>query len=339
MICQKCGKENKDGAKFCDECGFALQGSPVVQPNTAIPSPTPLQIKQDKRKKKFILIGIIAFFVIGIIGCIASESQYKQDMDEVKNYISDSKYDEAIKILDNQKSSNNSKEDIYINYAECYVGKKQYQKALDVLKEGKNKASDSKKIDDKIVEINSTYGAELKAEKDAKAKAEAEKKKKEDDAKKKAEAKKKQQEEAERKKEKEEQEKQEAQAKKKNQDIINSAQTVDYKELARYPDKYKGKAIKVTVEISQVMESGFLTDGGFRAYEDYDIDITNENSTFLQKEWFIDLDPSDCDPKILDKDVITFYGTYEGTEEITRALTGTGDSIPKIKPVQYEILK
>jgi len=41
MICPNCGKQNREGAKFCDECGIVLPASAAgARPVSAPPSPT-----------------------------------------------------------------------------------------------------------------------------------------------------------------------------------------------------------------------------------------------------------------------------------------------------------
>lgn len=124
-------------------------------------------------KKKPLVI--VAGALVGIVAI--ANVNFNGEMKKAEDYISNSEYDKAIEILDSQISINSSQDDIYLNYAECYIAQKQYQKALDILKDGKKEVSDDTKIDDKITEINSTYGSELKAERDAKNKVETARKK------------------------------------------------------------------------------------------------------------------------------------------------------------------
>lgn len=70
MFCENCGKENPDGAGFCNGCGSALNGAPVRQAAhgyqyqaEAAQRPAPMQKQTAKKKSKLpgILAGILAF--------------------------------------------------------------------------------------------------------------------------------------------------------------------------------------------------------------------------------------------------------------------------------------
>lgn len=110
---------------------------------------------------------------------------------------------------------------------------------------------------------------------------------------------------------------------------------IAWKTLARDPDAYVGQKIKITAKVYQILEGGFLTEAGLRAYQDYDL---LEHDTYLQEEWYIPFDVSKYSPKILNSDTVTFYGTFEGTKQMERALTGVKESVPTMSVDQYEIL-
>lgn len=119
------------------------------------------------------------------------------------------------------------------------------------------------------------------------------------------------------------------------EDYIKSAKEIAYKDLAREPDQYKGQRIKITVQISQIISGGLFTSGGYRCYEDYDL---GKGDTWLKKEWFVDYKLPEGASKILEDDVITFYGEFDGTTEMERALTGTKDEVPVLKAVYYDLV-
>lgn len=138
-------------------------------------------------------------------------------------------------------------------------------------------------------------------------------------------------------KELEEKNKQE-QAKNDKESFIANCVEVPYKDLARTPDNYKGKKIKVTIQVNQVMTGGLLTESGYRGYEDYDFNWEDENSTYLEKEWYISYELPDGESKILENDVVVFYGEFTGAEEMKRALTGTTDYVPNLSAKYHQII-
>lgn len=122
------------------------------------------------------------------------------------------------------------------------------------------------------------------------------------------------------------------------EDYIANCVEVAYKDLARNPDNYKGKDIKVTIEVNQELTGGLFTESGYRGYEDYELDLENDNSTYLQKEWYISYEVADGESRILANDVVVFYGEYNGTIEMERALTGTKEYVPNLKAKYHKII-
>jgi len=92
-----------------------------------------------------------------------------------------------------------------------------------------------------------------------------------------------------------------------------TAVAVDYDSLVRRPDNYSGQIIKVTGRVEQIMgEGSWILKSGYRFLEDSSFD----------KEWFIYYDLPDGDPRILEGDVLTFFGEFNGIEKFSRALGG-----------------
>lgn len=106
--------------------------------------------------------------------------------------------------------------------------------------------------------------------------------------------------------------------------------TVDYKELLRYPEKYEGTKVTLTVKISQIMDANFSgSEKAWRTYTD------NSGYNWYSDDEYYMLDKRDSDSlKLLEDDIVTVYGEFIGLEEITRALTSTTDELPKIE-VKY----
>ena len=113
-------------------------------------------------------------------------------------------------------------------------------------------------------------------------------------------------------------------------DYKAECQTVDYKELCRYPEKYEGTKIVVKVKVSQIIDANFSgSEKAWRTYTD------NSGYGFYADDEYYMLDKRGGDAvKILDDDIITVYGEFTGIEKITRALTSTTDELPRIE-VKY----
>lgn len=113
-------------------------------------------------------------------------------------------------------------------------------------------------------------------------------------------------------------------------DYKAECQTVDYKELCRYPEKYEGTKIVVKVKVSQIIDANFSgSEKAWRTYTD------NSGYGFYADDEYYMLDKRVGDAvKILDDDIITVYGEFTGLEKITRALTSTTDELPRIE-VKY----
>lgn len=113
-------------------------------------------------------------------------------------------------------------------------------------------------------------------------------------------------------------------------DYKAECQTVDYKELCRYPEKYEGTKIVVKVKVSQIIDANFSgSEKAWRTYTD------NSGYGFYADEEYYMLDKRGGDAvKILEDDIITVYGEFTGLEKITRALTSATDELPRIE-VKY----
>lgn len=110
---------------------------------------------------------------------------------------------------------------------------------------------------------------------------------------------------------------------------------MDYKELFRYPDKYKGTKVMVKVRVAQIVSANFSgSRKAWRAYTD------NSGYGFYADDEYYMLDKRGGDAvKILEDDIITVYGEFTGLEKITRALTGTTDELPRIEVKYADLAK
>lgn len=110
-------------------------------------------------------------------------------------------------------------------------------------------------------------------------------------------------------------------AKAQKTNFINKCKNYSYKKVMRNPEKYIGKKIKLKCQISQISEDSWFTQGFLRcySYSGYDI-YADDEYVVLDKR-------TSKSPKLLTDDIITVYGTIEEPEEMTRALTGTKDTV------------
>ena len=101
---------------------------------------------------------------------------------------------------------------------------------------------------------------------------------------------------------------------------------MDYKELFRYPDKYKGTKVMVKVRVAQIVSANFSgSRKAWRAYTD------NSGYGFYDDEYYM-LDKRVSNAvKVLTDDIVVVYGEFTGLETVTRALTGTTDELPRIE--------
>lgn len=128
-ICKKCGKENENNAKFCNNCGAELKEE-LIEVNVS---------QKDKGNKKIIiffsiltlilLIGI-PIFALDIYTC--GDMSISDKMDSIEKLAQDKKYSDATKLADKyflfnkeNKEKAYKKIDFYKNYNTQKVSKNQ----------------------------------------------------------------------------------------------------------------------------------------------------------------------------------------------------------------------
>lgn len=118
----------------------------------------------------------------------------------------------------------------------------------------------------------------------------------------------------------------------------NSCDTITYKKLARNPDKYKGNNFKITGQVIQVLDS----DSWFDDSTTLRINITPEENEFadggvLWSDTIISaVTIPDGEDRILEDDVITFWGTCEGAYTYESVL-GSNVTVPRVDIQYYKI--
>ncbi len=94
---------------------------------------------------------------------------------------------------------------------------------------------------------------------------------------------------------------------------------ITYDQLARTPDDFKGKKVKFTGKVLQVMEGSFASDPAIR------LAVNKNYDTVLYGEYSSDIVSS----RILEDDIITIYGKSSGLKSYQSTLGGT-ITIPKV---------
>lgn len=108
-----------------------------------------------------------------------------------------------------------------------------------------------------------------------------------------------------------------------------------YKDVLRDPASYVGEKIKITVQLQQKLEGGFIdTYTYFRAYDD-----ESGMEWYFDNEYIIFDDRYDQSEKLLEEDIILVYGEIKEPEEITRALTNTEEEVFSISMKYAELIE
>lgn len=103
---------------------------------------------------------------------------------------------------------------------------------------------------------------------------------------------------------------------------IDSCESVDYKDVERNPNQYKGKRVKVKGSVEQVSEGWFNN-------------VTMRVDEGGGKMWYITYTRTDDnEPRILEGDNFTFYGECKGVESYTSILGGRV-TIPALDAQMY----
>ncbi|MBQ8204003.1 MAG: hypothetical protein IJZ75_06980 [Clostridia bacterium] len=104
---------------------------------------------------------------------------------------------------------------------------------------------------------------------------------------------------------------------------------IDFETLSRNPDKYKGEKFKFTGEVIQVLEASFGDIVELR------INVTKQTYEYIDSVTWTDtiyatVELPDGEDRILEDDIITFYGECKGLYSYTSVL-GSKISLPKIE--------
>lgn len=111
-------------------------------------------------------------------------------------------------------------------------------------------------------------------------------------------------------------------------DIRSGSKTVNYEDVARNPDNFKGSLITFTGEVIQVMEGSTVT---LRINQD------NPSNQFASDTWYVTYKAPQDAARILVDDEIVVYGECTGTVTYKTVL-GSQMTIPSMTLLYYDMV-
>jgi hypothetical protein len=109
-----------------------------------------------------------------------------------------------------------------------------------------------------------------------------------------------------------------------------ACEEISYKDLARSADKYEGSKVKFTGEIQQI---AYDSDSG---ESEYLIAVTKDEYDLWDDNVYVYFDNTESDTKLLEEDVVTFYGEASGDKTYTSVL-GEEITIPAVTAVYMDV--
>ena len=106
-------------------------------------------------------------------------------------------------------------------------------------------------------------------------------------------------------------------------------ESVAYKDIARNPAEFEGKYVKFKGEVIQVQEYDY-SDSIYR------IDVTEDEYGYWDDTVYVTYRRAENEPRILEDDIVLFYGICKGTESYTSVL-GEKITIPSVHAEYLEI--
>lgn len=115
------------------------------------------------------------------------------------------------------------------------------------------------------------------------------------------------------------------------QAFIASCQNYTFEEMARNPNNFKGTNVKLTGEVVQVMTDSYSTN--------LRVNITKKGnySTYYTDTIYVVYHPKSGEDKILEKDIVTIYGTSQGDCSY-QTVMGSRVTLPNIE-AKYIIIQ
>lgn len=104
-----------------------------------------------------------------------------------------------------------------------------------------------------------------------------------------------------------------------------SCKSISYDSLARDPEKYKGKLVKFYGRVIQVQESDSIL-----YYSVYRINVGNDGYGYYDDTVYVTYDSTKSSTRILEDDMVTFYGEYQGLKTY-ETIMGGSVTIPHVQ--------
>ncbi len=248
-----------------------------------------------KIKKKHIVIACIcATVVFAFISGNINRMVFNEDMSRAREYIKAGKLDDAKKILDGQLKTDASRDELYIVYADYYLVQNDYINAIEILQKGIARCYSDREMEEKLNSIQADHPMDNVAIETQK------------------------------------QENKQQEAKKQEKDYRTACKMIDYRDLARNPDKYKGELFKFTGEIIQVVEPVWGNTVSLR------INVTKGDYGIYKDTIYATVELPAGSDRLLKDDIVTIYGECDGLYTYNSVLNSSV-SIPKISIKYFEL--
>lgn len=137
-------------------------------------------------------------------------------------------------------------------------------------------------------------------------------------------------EEAEREKKAKEEQEAKEKAEKEQKEYKEQCESYTYKEIFRNPDDYIGKKMKITGKVIQVIDNGFQWQ--------LRVNMTKDKYGYYDDTIYVTISKSNFNGRILEDDIITFWGLNTGTTTYKTVL-GSEMTIPSMAAVYAELVK
>lgn len=256
----------------------------------------------SKKKKGIIVAACVV--VVALLIVVFSYVLNDNLLNDIQNAISQQEYETAENLIDNYCDANPTFLNGYELYEDLYLAQNQPEKAVEKLQYGLSQVNDSDKevIQQKIDQLIKEYNLKEKVSTEEQTTSIFSETEKPTEDEKHVEKK-----------------------------YKNSCETIDFKTLARNPDKYKGNSYKFTGEVIQVQEGWFDT-------VDLRINITKDEYGYWKDTIYATIEIPEGEDNILEDDIITFWGTCEGEYTYT-SVVGSSVTLPKINIKYYELVE